>query len=159
AAQRRGRRRRARRGLRPGRADDGRRLGARGQRHRPARRRLRLPGDRRVTVAAGAVERMLADVAGLGAQIRASEWAARRSLAHLPTPEAVCIAGLGGSAIGADLAEGLWGGAAPVPIVVRRDSTLPGFVGKGSLVVALSYSGDTFETLRFAEESQRRGAE
>jgi glucose/mannose-6-phosphate isomerase len=111
-----------------------------------------------VSVVETAVERMFGDIAGLGDQLRSSEAEARK-LPVLRQPSAVCIAGLGGSAISADLAEGLWGGAARVPVVVRRDSTLPGFVGRDSLLIALSYSGETFEALRCAEAALSRGAQ
>jgi glucose/mannose-6-phosphate isomerase len=105
-----------------------------------------------------AVEQMFGDIAGLGDQLRQSEAEARK-LPVLRESSAVCIAGLGGSAISADLAEGLWGGAGRVPILVRRDSTLPGFVGLDSLLIALSYSGETLETLRCAEAALSRGAQ
>jgi glucose/mannose-6-phosphate isomerase len=111
-----------------------------------------------VSAVEAAVERMFGDIAGLGDQLRQSEAEARK-LPVLRQPGAVCIAGLGGSAISADLAEGLWGGAARVPIVVRRDSVLPGFVGRESLLIALSYSGETLETLRCAEAALSRGAQ
>jgi glucose/mannose-6-phosphate isomerase len=57
------------------------------------------------------------------------------------------IAGLGGSAIGGDLAQAVAAPHLSVPIVVNRDYGLPYFVDSQSVVIACSYSGNTEETL------------
>ncbi len=59
----------------------------------------------------------------------------------------VVIAGLGGSAIGADLLRSIYEPFLRVPVVVSRDYHLPGFVDADTLVIAASYSGNTEETL------------
>lgn len=64
-----------------------------------------------------------------------------------PKPANVVITGLGGSAIGGDLAASLAAVGGDVPVIVNRDYDLPGFVGPGTLVIASSYSGNTEETL------------
>src|SRR5438552_296739 len=65
---------------------------------------------------------------------------------------------MGGSAIGGDLAAALLEGELKVPMTVHRDYGLPGYVGRDSLVIASSYSGNTEETLSAFEEARRRGA-
>jgi glucose/mannose-6-phosphate isomerase len=69
----------------------------------------------------------------------------------------VVISGLGGSAIGGDLARSLAQAESRIPIVVHRDYGLPAFAGKDTLVIACSYSGGTEETLSAFEEGHRRG--
>lgn len=66
--------------------------------------------------------------------------------------------GMGGSAIGGDLLYGAVEKELRVPFVVNRDYELPSFVGKETLVVAVSYSGNTEETLSAFEEALERGA-
>lgn len=81
--------------------------------------------------------------------------------AHLLPPEAyrnVVVSGLGGSAIGGDLARALLAGSLRIPMVVNRDYSIPAFVGEGSLFIASSYSGNTEETLAATGEAQERGA-
>jgi glucose/mannose-6-phosphate isomerase len=46
----------------------------------------------------------------------------------------------------------------PVPIVVVKSYDLPDFVGQGSLVFAISFSGDTEETVEAAGEAMNAGA-
>lgn len=70
----------------------------------------------------------------------------------------VVISGLGGSAIGGDLARGLLAATAPVPVVVNRDYGIPAFVDEQSLFIASSYSGNTEETLSATQAAQERGA-
>ncbi|UCE97331.1 MAG: bifunctional phosphoglucose/phosphomannose isomerase [Dehalococcoidia bacterium] len=59
----------------------------------------------------------------------------------------VVVLGMGGSAIGGDLAASLVTGEADMPILVQRDYTLPSFVDDNTLIIASSYSGMTEETL------------
>ncbi|MEE8219797.1 MAG: bifunctional phosphoglucose/phosphomannose isomerase [bacterium] len=68
------------------------------------------------------------------------------------------VAGMGGSAIGGDLLGDLAAGTSPVPIVTHRGFSLPAFVGPSSGVVAVSYSGETAETLSAFAEASSRGA-
>src|SRR3989338_5305510 len=58
----------------------------------------------------------------------------------------IVIAGMGGSAIGGDLLR-VYMHSSKIPIYISRDYTVPGFVDSGSLVFAVSYSGNTEETL------------
>lgn len=81
--------------------------------------------------------------------------------AHLipgEAPRNVVVSGLGGSAIGGDLARALLSGTLRVPMTVNRDYGIPAFVGEGTLFIASSYSGNTEETLAATHEAQERGA-
>lgn len=71
----------------------------------------------------------------------------------------VTIAGMGGSAIGGALLEGLVADECDIPINVVRGYSLPAFVrGPDDLVVTCSYSGNTEETLSCFDQARARGA-
>ena len=72
--------------------------------------------------------------------------------------DGVVLCGMGGSAIGGDLVRGLVEPMAPIPFQVNRGYSLPGWVGRRSLVIASSYSGGTEETLSAFELARQRGA-
>jgi len=59
----------------------------------------------------------------------------------------VLIGGMGGSAIGGDLLKAYAQTRAAIPFFVNRHYTLPAWVGKQTLLVFVSYSGETEETL------------
>lgn len=72
--------------------------------------------------------------------------------------ENVTLCGLGGSAIGGDLLKSYLAGELNVPFLVNRHYTLPEFVGKNSLVIISSYSGNTEETTTAFKETIKRRA-
>jgi glucose/mannose-6-phosphate isomerase len=79
-----------------------------------------------------------------------------------PLPDAsgvrqVVVAGIGGSAIGADLLRGFSEGELRIPFSVCRNYHLPAFAGPETLVVVSSYSGNTEETLSTYAEARERG--
>lgn len=82
---------------------------------------------------------------------------------RLPLPkqeriERVLVAGMGGSAIGADLVAAYAAPLCPVPIAVHRDYDLPAWAkGPQTLVVASSHSGNTEETLSSFERARQSG--
>jgi glucose/mannose-6-phosphate isomerase len=106
-------------------------------------------------------EEMFALVARLGAQLREGYAAGRAALgtAGAEPPATATVSALGGSAIGGSLAEALWRDSARAPIFVNRAATLPGWVGPGDLVLPVSYSGATAETLAAARSALACGAE
>jgi glucose/mannose-6-phosphate isomerase len=71
---------------------------------------------------------------------------------------AVAVVGMGGSAIGGEMAAGYLSGSGTVPLSVVRDYSLPAYVGPGTLVYVSSYSGNTEETLSAYAEARQRGA-
>jgi glucose/mannose-6-phosphate isomerase len=70
----------------------------------------------------------------------------------------IVICGMGGSAIGADLAAAAIGLRASAPITTIRGYELPAWVGADTLVVCASYSGNTEETLHCFEQAGAAGA-
>ncbi len=111
-------------------------------------------------IRAGDPEDMLGRIKELGTQLRDAWGIASRST--LPPAYGdvrnITVAGMGGSAIGGDLAAGLLADELKVAMTVHRDYGLPAYVGRDSLVIASSYSGNTEETLSAFEEARRRGA-
>lgn len=71
----------------------------------------------------------------------------------------LCFAGMGGSAIGADLIRAYAYDSSPFPIGVIRHYNLPGWVDENTLFVGCSYSGNTEETLSAVKEAEKRGAQ
>jgi glucose/mannose-6-phosphate isomerase len=92
---------------------------------------------------------MLDHIDGLPGQL-AGAWEMGRSL-QLATdtqPRQALLAGMGGSAIGADLVAAFAASRASLPIVVWRDYGLPAWAGgPETLVVVSSHSGNTEESL------------
>ncbi|MHB8439520.1 MAG: bifunctional phosphoglucose/phosphomannose isomerase [Acidimicrobiales bacterium] len=72
--------------------------------------------------------------------------------------ENVVVLGMGGSGIAGDLMVAVAGPFLAVPVVVVKSYDLPDFVGRGSLVFAVSFSGDTEETVEAAGEAFEAGA-
>lgn len=70
----------------------------------------------------------------------------------------IVILGMGGSAIGGDFLKTLFINESPVPIIINRNYSLPEFVNEKSLVFAVSYSGNTEETLTAFKEAIKRKA-
>lgn len=68
------------------------------------------------------------------------------------------ICGLGGSGIGGKIAAQLVQDEAHIPIFICNDYSLPGFVGKSTLVIVSSYSGNTEETVSAMEQALKAGA-
>ena len=62
-------------------------------------------------------------------------------------PEKIIIAGMGGSAIGGDLVKDWVRNQLKVPIEVNREYYLPQYADQKTLVLIISYSGDTEESL------------
>jgi glucose/mannose-6-phosphate isomerase len=86
--------------------------------------------------------------------------------AHYDQPElndvhgvrSIVLAGMGGSALAGEFIKTWLGDRLPLPFVIVRDYTLPGFVDDTTLVIVSSYSGNTEETLVALSEAESRGA-
>jgi glucose/mannose-6-phosphate isomerase len=72
--------------------------------------------------------------------------------------DAVVIAGVGGSGVAGDLVLAWLGEDLRVPAVVCRDYALPAFVTGKTIVVTVSFSGETEETLSCFVDGQKRKA-
>ena len=70
----------------------------------------------------------------------------------------IVFAGLGGSAIGADLVRAYLYFESKVPISVCREYELPAYVDNSTLVFISSYSGNTEETLSAYQQAKEKGA-
>ena len=70
----------------------------------------------------------------------------------------IVLMGMGGSASAADVTLDWLSDKISIPVFVHRDPKIPKFVGSNSLFVALSYSGDTRETIIAFREARRRVA-
>lgn len=71
----------------------------------------------------------------------------------------IVITGLGGSGIGGTITSELCVEDCPVPIIVNKSYHLPAFVGKNTLLIACSYSGNTEETLIALAQGMENGAQ
>jgi glucose/mannose-6-phosphate isomerase len=105
---------------------------------------------------------MLRATADAGAQVRralaATSPEALQAVAADGRPRAVVVAGMGGSGISGDVLGAVCGTGCPVPVSTLRGYTLPGWVGPLDLVIAVSCSGRTEETLAVAAEAAKRGS-
>jgi glucose/mannose-6-phosphate isomerase len=72
--------------------------------------------------------------------------------------ENVVVLGMGGSGIAGDIMTAVAGPFMPVPIVVTKGYEPPNFVGPTTLCFALSFSGDTEETVEAAQIAALSGA-
>ena len=104
-------------------------------------------------------ENMLGEIDGLPDQLaRAYEIGMTSGVSLAPDVSRVVIAGLGGSAIGADLLASYVSDSCPVPVLVHRDYGLPAFArGRETLVICSSHSGNTEETLDAFDAAQKNG--
>ncbi|RLE51894.1 MAG: bifunctional phosphoglucose/phosphomannose isomerase [Candidatus Methanomethylicota archaeon] len=73
-------------------------------------------------------------------------------------PNLVAFIGLGGSGIVGDFVKALCYDVLDLPVYIVKEARLPKWVKEGSLVFAISYSGDTIETLIAVEDAVRRGS-
>jgi glucose/mannose-6-phosphate isomerase len=81
---------------------------------------------------------------------------AKKITVNYPKPDNVIIGGMGGSGIGGDLLKDWARNKTNVPIEVNRQYELPNYAGKKTLVVIVSYSGDTEESLSAFLDALRR---
>lgn len=71
----------------------------------------------------------------------------------------IVVAGMGGSALGADVVLNLFKDSLTVPMLISRDYQLPAFVNQNSLVILSSYSGNTEEILACAKAAKLKKAQ
>ena len=104
-------------------------------------------------------EDMLGRVAELPRQLaQARQVAAAVDLdPALADVDLVIVLAMGGSAIGAELVAAAAGARLRVPLVVHRDYGLPAGAGPRTLIVAVSHSGETAETLSGYAAARERG--
>lgn len=66
----------------------------------------------------------------------------------------VVVAGMGGSGLGASVVKHLFKPELKIPLEIANSYTLPGYVGKNSLVILSSYSGNTEEVIACAKQAE-----
>ena len=115
-------------------------------------------------VEAGDPGGMLRQVASSAAQVRTALRAcAEADLSAIgpeTRPRAIVVAGsggAGGSAFAGDALAAICGTGAPVQVTTVAGWQLPGWIGAADLVMAVSRSGHTAETIALAGEAARRG--
>jgi glucose/mannose-6-phosphate isomerase len=105
---------------------------------------------------------MLAEVATAGTQVRQAllscEEARLSELAPATPPRAVVVTGMGGSGVAGHVVQAAAGPDCPVPVERVRGWGLPAWVGDDDLVLAVSSSGRTAETLSCTQTALDRGA-
>jgi glucose/mannose-6-phosphate isomerase len=89
-------------------------------------------------------------------------WALGASAAGLPDAaglDSLIVLGMGGSAAAGDAIGAFTEPRFPIPFVVHKGyDPLPEWVGRNTLAIAISYSGNTEETLAAFEDAHARGA-
>jgi glucose/mannose-6-phosphate isomerase len=98
--------------------------------------------------------------AGLPEQVDAAIGGTLDALGQTDLParndlRAVVICGMGSSGLAGDAAAAA---GAAIPVVVSRSYDVPAFVGPDTLVLAVSWSGQTEETVTAARQAGERGA-
>ncbi|MEM0045475.1 MAG: SIS domain-containing protein [Desulfurococcaceae archaeon] len=68
----------------------------------------------------------------------------------------VVVAGMGGSGIVGDYLQVLSTASGTIPVYVVKSHTVPGFIDRGTLFIAVSYSGDTLETVLALRHALRK---
>jgi glucose/mannose-6-phosphate isomerase len=105
---------------------------------------------------------MLRQVASSAAQVRSAVRACAEAdltpVTSLGRPRAIVVAGMGGSGIAGDVLAAVCGHGNAVQVTASHGYQLPGWVGAADLVIAVSCSGSTEETLAVATEAARRGS-
>ena len=77
---------------------------------------------------------------------------------ELKEVEGLALAGMGGSGIVNDVIFSMLSSTLDKPVTIIKGIELPKWVRRNWLVLAISYSGNTLETLSIAKEAVKRGA-
>jgi glucose/mannose-6-phosphate isomerase len=85
----------------------------------------------------------------------AAKLAEKLSISY-PKPQTIIMAGMGGSAIGGELLKDWSRDRIGVPVEVCREYSLPAYADKSTLVLVVSYSGETEESLSVFLEALKR---
>ncbi|OGB88673.1 bifunctional phosphoglucose/phosphomannose isomerase [candidate division WOR-1 bacterium RIFCSPHIGHO2_02_FULL_45_12] len=88
----------------------------------------------------------------------ALEIASKVPLGKVKKIKNIVVCGMGGSAIAGNIVANLLQEKCALAVFVNRDYRLPAFVGADALIFAMSYSGNTEETLLAVKEAGKRGA-
>ena len=104
---------------------------------------------------------VLRQVASAAAQVRTSARVTAETdlgaVISAGRPRSIVVTGMGGSGVAGEVLSAVCGPGSASPVIAQQDYRLPGWVGAADLVIAVSCSGTTEETLSAAEEAVRRG--
>jgi glucose/mannose-6-phosphate isomerase len=100
---------------------------------------------------------MIDDVLGLPDQLRDALWRIETARLEPFDSAGLMICGMGGSAIGGDLAAAALGDRLTKPLIVLRGYELPSWATPDWAVLCCSYSGNTEETLACFEAAEALG--
>ncbi|MDQ3940914.1 MAG: bifunctional phosphoglucose/phosphomannose isomerase [Actinomycetota bacterium] len=89
-------------------------------------------------------------------------WDIGRATTRLPDAtgvDSIVVLGMGGSGVSGDVVQSVVEPRLPVPFrVIKSYGPLPEWIGRNTLVFAVSYSGGTEETIAALEEAHTRGS-
>lgn len=71
-------------------------------------------------------------------------------------PDSVVVSGMGGSAISGDIVASAFSEQLKVPVLVNRSYEVPAFLSDRTLFIAVSYSGNTEETLSAFDKALKK---
>lgn len=77
---------------------------------------------------------------------------------HYIQASSVLLIGAGASAHAALIAANLAGSQSRIPVIVASQTSLPNYISNSTLVLAVSYSGETPEVVQMFEAAAKRGA-
>jgi glucose/mannose-6-phosphate isomerase len=101
---------------------------------------------------------MLEDVLAIPDHLRDALWRVESARLAQSESAGLLVCGMGGSAIGGDLAAAVLGDRLAKPLLTVRGYELPGWATAEWTVLASSYSGDTEETLACFAAAEELGA-
>ena len=101
---------------------------------------------------------MLEDVLAIPEHLRDALWRVESARIAPADSDGLLVCGMGGSAIGGDLAAAALGDRLWGPLLTIREYELPGWAAAGWTVLCSSYSGNTEETLSCFEAAGALGA-
>ncbi|MFX1285654.1 MAG: bifunctional phosphoglucose/phosphomannose isomerase [Promethearchaeota archaeon] len=71
----------------------------------------------------------------------------QRTISYVDPISQVVVCGMGGSAVSGDYLRIYLEKTSPFPIIIQRNYTIPNFITKNTLIILISYSGNTEETI------------
>jgi glucose/mannose-6-phosphate isomerase len=101
---------------------------------------------------------MIDDVLGIPDQLRDALWRIESARLEASSAAGLFVCGMGGSAIGGDLAAAVLGDRLTAPMITVRSYGLPSWATPEWTVLCSSYSGETEETLACLEAAEVLGA-
>jgi glucose/mannose-6-phosphate isomerase len=101
---------------------------------------------------------MIDDVLGIPDQLRDALWRIESARLESSPSAGLFVCGMGGSAIGGDLAAAVLGDRLTGPLLTVRGYSLPSWATPEWMVLCSSYSGETEETLACLEAAETLGA-